>query len=264
MKHYRFHIGDFRGATAFLTLEQEGAYRRLLDWYYDTEMPIPLNIEWLSMRIRVEAETLSLVLREFFTETEHGWINERCEAEIAGYRELEAKNRANGRKGGRRKQENRQIESQKEPNANPGLTQGYPNANPEETQGLPKKNPGPSQPITNNQLTNISPPVVPPLGGLDPVKPVRATRLTLEELPVPWREFCEQERPDLQPEAVWAQFRDYWLGKPGKDGRKQNWLATWRYWVRNQREAKTNGQTRFDQHLAAVKAVCDYETAINF
>jgi len=28
-------------------------------------------------------------------------------------------------------------------------------------------------------------------------------------------------------------FRDYWTAKPGKDGTKLDWLATWRNWCRN-------------------------------
>lgn len=41
---------------------------------------------------------------------------------------------------------------------------------------------------------------------------------------------------------VWVQFADYWKAKPGRDGCKLDWLATWRNWCRNQRApAKTNG-----------------------
>lgn len=54
-------------------------------------------------------------------------------------------------------------------------------------------------------------------------------------LPDDWKAWAEAERPDLNPEAVANEFRDYWVAKPGKDGRKADWLATWRNWVRNQR-----------------------------
>lgn len=30
-----------------------------------------------------------------------------------------------------------------------------------------------------------------------------------------------------------AQFRDYWIAKPGKDGAKLDWGAAWRTWIRN-------------------------------
>ena len=56
-------------------------------------------------------------------------------------------------------------------------------------------------------------------------------------LPDEWKDFCRQERPDLDPDAVAAKFSDYWHGKPGKAGTKLDWLATWRNWVREERQA---------------------------
>jgi hypothetical protein len=29
-------------------------------------------------------------------------------------------------------------------------------------------------------------------------------------------------------------FRDHWWGKAGKEGRKADWFATWRNWVRKE------------------------------
>lgn len=42
-------------------------------------------------------------------------------------------------------------------------------------------------------------------------------------------------RPELQVKEVADTFRDYWLSAAGAKGRKADWLATWRNWVRNQR-----------------------------
>ena len=47
--------------------------------------------------------------------------------------------------------------------------------------------------------------------------------------------FCKAERPDLEPLAVAVRFADYWVAQPGAKGRKLDWLATWRNWVRNER-----------------------------
>lgn len=60
------------------------------------------------------------------------------------------------------------------------------------------------------------------------------SRLTLETLPEDWRSYCKTERPELNPDRVFLDFRDYWIAKPGKDGRKADWQATWRGWVRRQ------------------------------
>lgn len=63
----------------------------------------------------------------------------------------------------------------------------------------------------------------------------RGSRLPLTDLPADWRAWCDTERPDLDPVAVWARFRDHWVAKAGKDGVKLDWLATWRNWVRNEK-----------------------------
>lgn len=62
------------------------------------------------------------------------------------------------------------------------------------------------------------------------------TRLPVDwVLPDDWRQWCRRERPDLDPDAVAEQFRDFWVAKPGKDGRKADWQATWRNWCRGQK-----------------------------
>lgn len=42
----------------------------------------------------------------------------------------------------------------------------------------------------------------------------------------------QTERPDVDVGAEREIFRDHWRGKAGKDGRKADWPATWRNWVR--------------------------------
>ena len=54
-------------------------------------------------------------------------------------------------------------------------------------------------------------------------------------LPAEWAEWAKGERPDLNPTDTAARFADHWHAKPGKDGRKLDWLATWRNWVRGER-----------------------------
>ena len=53
-----------------------------------------------------------------------------------------------------------------------------------------------------------------------------------------WTEFCQTERPDLNPQKVFDSFKDYWVAKAGSQGVKLDWQATWRNWVRNQNVAK--------------------------
>lgn len=64
-------------------------------------------------------------------------------------------------------------------------------------------------------------------------------------LPAEWREWALQAQPTWSPEhagKVADSFKDFWIGKAGKDGRKADWEATWRNWVR--REQPMRGQAR--------------------
>lgn len=36
----------------------------------------------------------------------------------------------------------------------------------------------------------------------------------------------------LDPDKIWAEFRDYWTAKSGASATKKDWLATWRTWCR--------------------------------
>jgi hypothetical protein len=59
-------------------------------------------------------------------------------------------------------------------------------------------------------------------------------------LPNEWEYWANKERPDLNAKQVADQFKDFWCAKPGKDGVKLDWQATWRNWVRNQKAVKPN------------------------
>ena len=72
-------------------------------------------------------------------------------------------------------------------------------------------------------------------------KTATGSRLTLSTLPPDWATWALTKRPDLDPQHTWELFRDYWTAKPGKDGLKTDWFATWRNWVR--RERSPNGRT---------------------
>lgn len=103
MHFYKFHMGDYKSATAHLTNEEDLAYRRLLDMYYDTEKPISLETDWVARRLRVGIDLVATVLQDMFLQTENGWVHERCEDEIREYHRMADRARANGKAGGRPK-----------------------------------------------------------------------------------------------------------------------------------------------------------------
>jgi hypothetical protein len=72
-------------------------------------------------------------------------------------------------------------------------------------------------------------------------------------LPDDWREWATAERPGIDVKAEGAKFADYWHAKPGKDGRKVDWQATWRNWIRNSR-GPSPGQSREPAPLPRLQA----------
>lgn len=208
MYYYQFHIGDYRADTAHLSNDEDLAYRRLLDMYYDLEKPIPTDTEWVSRRLRLDTDVVLRVLKDFFLLQENGWFHGRCDEVITQYHSMAEKNRENGKRGGR-----------------PKKTQWDTDGNQLDTNSQPDgKATNNQEPITNNHKPLTS------------VERTRATRL-----PDNWQptesmiEFCKNERPDLKAEAIADGFKDYWIAVPGAKGRKADWNATWRNWVRNQR-----------------------------
>lgn len=77
----------------------------------------------------------------------------------------------------------------------------------------------------------------------------RATRFGLDSLPEDWAVFCQTERPDLDPGGTFLRFSDFWRAKAGKDGRKLDWFATWRNWVRSERAPPRSASTGISQSL---------------
>jgi len=85
MYYYSFNIGDYQSHTSHLSEIEDLVYRRLLDWYYLHECPIPLDESEVSRQIRMRShtESIAIVLREYFERTDDGWIHHRANKEIA-------------------------------------------------------------------------------------------------------------------------------------------------------------------------------------
>ena len=117
MHYYSFHPGDYLKDTAHLSLVEDATYRRLIDFYYTSEQPIPVATQSVSRRLRLDCQMVDSVLAEFFELRDDGWHQTRCDDEIAAYHALCERNRANGKAGGRRKR------TQSVPSGNPVATQ---------------------------------------------------------------------------------------------------------------------------------------------
>jgi uncharacterized protein YdaU (DUF1376 family) len=85
MHYYQFNIGDYKSHTEHLSEMEDLAYRRLLDWYYLHESPIPLDESEVARQIRMRSHSdcIASVLREYFERTDDGWIHHRANKEMA-------------------------------------------------------------------------------------------------------------------------------------------------------------------------------------
>jgi uncharacterized protein YdaU (DUF1376 family) len=117
MLWYKFHIGDYITHTTYLGDAEDLAYRRLLDLYYMSEKPIPLDTQSVARKIRLDLDITESVLGEFFEKDVDGYHNSRCDMEIAKYQHQVENNRTLGKRGGRPKKTESVTET--EPKVNP-------------------------------------------------------------------------------------------------------------------------------------------------
>lgn len=217
MNYYERHLGDYARDTAHLTLLEHGAYTLLLDRYYTTERPIPCDEAHRLARARTREEraAVSMVLHEFFRERDDHWHHKYADRVIEKTQTKIKAARENGKRGGR------------------------PKANPED-------NPTPTNPkptgfsmgsISETQKKALQ---TPDTRHQSPEKntgeSARGARLPPDwVLPEDLEAWARAKRPDLDPTVTASKFRDYWTAKPGAAGRKLDWAATWRNWVREER-----------------------------
>jgi uncharacterized protein YdaU (DUF1376 family) len=138
MHYYPHHIGDFLRDTVSLTPQESYFYLRLIWLYYESEKPLPNDIEALAFKIgaRGNEESLSLLLRTFFTyESDlNSYTHQRIDGEISKYQR-----KANSARGAN--QIRWTLEKDKKSDLKSDADQ------------IPTNN---QQPITNNQQPNIN------------------------------------------------------------------------------------------------------------
>lgn len=87
---YPHHIERYRRKTGHLTLMEHGAYRLLMDAYWDRRGPLPADETRLRKLIGADAEEWAQVrdaVMAFFTLTPDGWVHEKIEENIAAAEE---------------------------------------------------------------------------------------------------------------------------------------------------------------------------------
>jgi uncharacterized protein YdaU (DUF1376 family) len=202
MHYYQFHIGDYKSHTHHLSLMEDLAYRRLLDFYFLHEQPIKHRDIARQIGMREHEEDVMTVLNEFFISTADGFVSPRADKEIKQYKEF---SEAGKRGAAKRWSTPPNGEAISPPNATPIATNNH-------------------KPITNNQE-----------------KKTLGKRLASDfSFPKEWEDFCVEQRPELNSVKTFDQFKDYWIAQAGQKGVKLDWFATWRNWVRSTNAPKQN------------------------
>ena len=100
MHYYQFNIGDYQSHTAHLSIEEDLAYRRMLDWCYLHERPLPKDTKQIARLIRMPShcECIATVLQEFFVDSEDGYVSARVEEEVSKVNAKSEKARCSAKK----------------------------------------------------------------------------------------------------------------------------------------------------------------------
>ena len=126
MHYFYFGPKDYMSKTSFLEPMEDLAYRRMLDYCYLNERPLPIDIAEIALliRMRPHSDSIAVVLHYFFELTDYGYINDRVERDIKAYQAKSAKARASARiRWGEDKPEkesrinNREVSSERNANA---------------------------------------------------------------------------------------------------------------------------------------------------
>lgn len=244
MNYVQFHWGDWVRSTQDLTPLERGIYIDLLQRYYQKERP--LTDDECSRIARAyrdeEQKAMQYVLQTFFKREANAWRHDRCDEEIAKFNDISAKRSAAGRKS-RASKDGVTPNKIAEKVAIAEQVQSKCLANDEQllNKCTSTHYPLPITQESNNPLTPLQGEkgevaIASNVGSKEKERK-RGTRLTLEKLPDEWRAYCEQEDPELDPDRVWADFRDYWTAKAGSGAVKLDWERTWQTNVRSYRDA---------------------------
>lgn len=209
LPYFNLYPRDFEADTSHLTLEEDGAYNRLLRLCWMTPgCSLPDDMGWIMRRMKVDEETFNRVvigvISEFFTRKAGRVSSPRLTREFKKADETSRRRSDAGKKGGRPK-----VSENNEKTEKAGFD--FVKAGP--------KHPEPDTDIEKREAN---------------ASPKKATRLPSEwRLPMDWGEWSMAHgmtEPQVRNEA--DRFRDYWVSKSGRDGTKLDWQATWRNWCR--------------------------------
>ena len=229
---------DFEAKTSHLSLEEDGAYNRLLRLMWMTPgCSLPDDAGWIMRRMRCDQSTFDRVVVPIITEfllRKAGRIYSRKLTEIwEKADETYLRRSAAGKKGGR--------------------PQGTVNIDKTQKAGFDFDKAGPKQ-------LEPEPDIEKREAKASPKK--RGSRLPDDWfLPKSWGQWAVDEGYAQDVIRIEADnFRDYWRARAGPTASKLDWEATWRIWMRKTPKGKNNGtpaakgQARLSAFMAGASA----------
>jgi uncharacterized protein YdaU (DUF1376 family) len=224
VNYVSWHLGDYARSAGHLSMQEDAAYRRLLDAYYVRERPLPPDVGECCKLVRAsnkaERAAVDYVLGQYFVLTEEGYRQTRADREIAAYRSKQEKARssANARWG--------EVGGEGSANALPSHDQG--SATCARTHAPARSRPQPPEPNTQAQVVTRE----------RPSTRCPATFVVTEEL----RAFASAEAlraPHLAIEREESKFRDFEFTRPYTD-----WDSRYRSWIREAADRSLAASTR--------------------
>jgi uncharacterized protein YdaU (DUF1376 family) len=237
MHYYKRDIGKYLIKAGRLSMLQHGAYTLLMDSCYDRER-FPTHdeaLEWAWASNPDEICAVEFVLSKFFSLENGVFIQKDIQEDLLKYKDNAAINKQIAIE---RETKRRELRTNRAP-----IVHEPPRSEHE---------PPPNYELrTKNQELEIK-------------NSKSKTYAIAKRLPNDWSpspediQFCKNQRPDLNPLNIADEFRDYWIAIAGTKGKKTDWPATWRNWVRKQ-----NGFTVGKQSKHSNFSQIDYTKGVN-
>lgn len=211
LPYFPMYPADFEADTSHLTLEEDGAYNRLLRLMWMTPgCSLPDDDAWIARRMRADAATFQRVvlpvIAEFFRREKGRVFSPRLRKEAMLSEQAHQRRVDAGRKGG---SANKPLKTNEMDASNAKAKPKQPEPEPDIRKGEAKAS-----------------------------LQKRGSRLPDDWfLPVAWGEWAVSEgfsENVIREQA--ERFRDHWHAAPSPRGVKVDWLATWRTWMRNARD----------------------------
>lgn len=218
LPYFPLYVDDFEADTAHLTIEEDGAYNRLLRLCWRTPgCSVPDDPKWIMRKMRVSADDFYRVVEplidEYFTRGVGRVFSARLQLE---YEKVGAYHKQKS-DAGKASAKSKALKRNKTGPNGVDVPLQQPEPEPEPYPDIEKREANASQKKRGARLAD------------DWV------------LPRDWGDWAIAEGWSESTVRLEAEkFRDYWHSKPGKDGTKLDWKATWRNWMRNSKSGKGN------------------------